>query len=182
VSDRRRRSTARWVALGLAVFVVALVVVLAGAEDSGTRAASSPLLGKPAPEITADTIDGERYRAATDRGKWILVNYFATWCVPCRQEHPDLIEFQERHEAIGDATIVGIVYGDTPEAARAFREKNGGTWPMLVDPGGGIALEFGVRGVPESFLISPDGIVVTKIVGGIDDAALERILQEARGG
>jgi cytochrome c biogenesis protein CcmG, thiol:disulfide interchange protein DsbE len=182
VSEQRRpRHPARWAALALAAALIALVVVLAGAEESGTRAADSPLLGKPAPEIIADTIDGERYRASRDRGKWLVVNFFATWCVPCRQEHPDLIRFQERHAKTGDATIIGVIYGDTPEATKAFRDENGGDWPMLVDPGGRISVAFGVRGVPESFLISPDGTVVSKIIGGIDAPALERILQEARG-
>ena len=175
------RRPVRWVALLVLLLFGAFAVVLGGAEEATTRAADSPLLGKVAPELTAVTIDGGTYRAAQDRGRWVLVNFFATWCVPCRQEHPDLIKFQERHAVLGDATIVGVLYGDSPEAAREFRDEEGGDWPMLIDPGGRIGLEFGVRGVPESFLISPDGIVVSKIVGGIQDDPLEALLQKAKG-
>lgn len=180
VAPRRRRSL-RWLALGLAIVLVALLVVLAGAEGSTTRAADSRLVGQPAPEVIGDTIDGKRYRLTSDRGRWVVVNFFATWCVPCRVEHPELIRFQQRHAAIGDATVVGIIYGDTAEAVRAYREKEGGDWPMVIDERGGISVDFGVRGVPESYLISPNGTVVSKIVGGIKADDLEQLLRRAKG-
>ena len=178
----RRRRSLRWGALALGVVLVAFFVVLAGAEESSTRAADSRLTGKPAPEVIADTIDGTRYRLNSDRGKWVLVNFFATWCVPCRIEHPELIRFQQRHAAIGDATVLGIVFGDTPEAVREYRQKEGGDWPMLIDEDGAISVDFGVRGVPESFLVAPDGTVVSKIVGGVKAESLEDLLRRAKAG
>lgn len=177
----RRRRPLRWMALGLGVVLVGFVVVLAGADESSSRAADSRLLGKPTPEVIGDTIDGNRYRLTADRGKWVVVNFFATWCVPCRVEHPELIRFQQRHAAAGDATVVGIIYGDTPEAVREYRQKEGGEWPMVIDDAGAISVDFGVRGVPESFLIAPDGTVVTKIVGGVKAEGLEAVLREAKG-
>lgn len=181
VARPRRRRTARWVALGLGIVLVAFVVVLATRPPAATRVGRSPLVGKPAPAVAAETIDGEPFQLTSQQGRWVLVNFFATWCVPCRVEHPELIRFQQRHAALGDATVVGVVYGDSVDAVRAFRREEGGDWPMLVDPDGKIALEFGVSGVPESFLIDPGGTVVAKLVGGVRTEDLERLLRQARG-
>ena len=174
------RRVAVWLTAGLAVVLVGLVIVLARSEPATTRAADSPLLGRPAPYVEATTIDGDQMALTDALGSWVLVNFFATWCVPCRTEHPELIQWQQRHDALGDATIVGVVFDDDLDAVRRFRDEEGGTWPMLTDPDGRIAVDFGVAGVPESYLINPDGIVVSKIVGGILDGELEELLGRAR--
>lgn len=176
----RRTRRVRWIAVVLAVLAAGFVVVLASRPSASSLVAASPLVGRAAPEITAPTIDGATFRLATYRGRWVLLNVFATWCVPCRKEHPELIAFENAHRARGDAAIVGIVYDDTPEAVRDFRTRHGGDWPMLIDPGGSISVELGVAGVPESFLISPEGMVVSKIVGGIRFAELEDLLAKAK--
>jgi cytochrome c biogenesis protein CcmG/thiol:disulfide interchange protein DsbE len=110
----------------------------------------------------------------------VLVNFFATWCVPCRQEHPELVRFAEAHRGTGDAEVVSVIYDDSPDAVRAFHAAQGGDWPMVSDPKGRIALDFGVAGVPESYLISPTGIVAAKVVGGVVAGDLERLLVQAR--
>ena len=179
---RPRRRLAVWIAAALAVAFVALVVVLAKAAPSTTRAADSPLLGEQAPDVRATTIDGVDYDLDDELGKWVVVNFFATWCVPCRIEHPELISWKLRHEAIGDATVVAVIYDDSVSAVRRFREEEGGDWPMLIDEGGRISVDFGVAGVPESYLISPEGVIVSKIVGGILDGELEELLTRAKAG
>jgi len=175
-----RRRTIRWIALLAVLPALGLVVVLASRPPAATRTVRSQLFGKPAPEIAGPTIEGKRIRLSDYRGRWVLVNFFATWCVPCRQEHPDLIAFREGHRAVGDAEVVGVIYSDSIDAVRQFRAEHGGDWPMVADPGGRIALDFGVAGVPESFLISPDGTVVSKVVGGVRAADLEDLLARAK--
>jgi cytochrome c biogenesis protein CcmG/thiol:disulfide interchange protein DsbE len=171
---------ARWVALAVGVPVALLVAVLATRQSAGTRAAQSPLLGKPAPEVTSQTVDGDRVGLAQFRGRWVLVNFFATWCVPCRQEHPELIRFSNQHRQTGDLEVVGVVYDDSLDAVRDFRRKEGGDWPLLVDTNGRIALDFGVSGVPESYLVSPDGKVAAKVIGGVQAAALDDLLAKVK--
>ena len=102
---------------------------------------------------------------AAYRGRWVCVNFFASWCPPCQQEEPDLVTFAFQHRAPGDAALVGVVYDDTTGNARAFEQSAGATWPTVVDPGGQIALRYGVRGPPETFLISPAGKVVAHLDG-----------------
>ena len=76
--------------------------------------------------------------------------------------------------------MLGVVFSDNTQAVREFRDEEGGDWPMLTDANGRIAIDFGVAGVPESFLVDPDGVVVAKIVGGIRAPDLDRLLADAR--
>lgn len=169
-----------WIAVAVAIPLALFVLALATRPPASSRTVQSPLIGKNAPAISASTIDGKPFRLADARGRWVVLNFFATWCVPCRLEHDDLVRFQNANETDGDATVVGVVYSDSDKAVREFRDAEGGTWPMLSDPKGRISLDFGVAGVPESFLIDPSGVVVTKILGGIRDTDLETILAQAR--
>jgi cytochrome c biogenesis protein CcmG/thiol:disulfide interchange protein DsbE len=177
---RRRRHSALWISSVLGTVAALFVAVLATRPSAESRLTNSPLLGKPSPDVDATTMDGAPFRLFDLQGRWVLVNFFATWCVPCRREHPDLVRFQAAHHSPNDVQVVGVIYSDSVSAVRDFRAQNGGDWPMLVDPDGRIALDFGVSGVPESFLISPLGVVVSKIVGGIRQPALERLLATAQ--
>jgi cytochrome c biogenesis protein CcmG/thiol:disulfide interchange protein DsbE len=180
--ETRRRSPVAAIAIVVVVVVGLLVVVLFTREPATDRQADSPLLGRRAPALVGTTLDGTAFDLADQRGEWVLVNFFATWCAPCRQEHDDLASFHDRHRAIGDASIVSVVFDDTAGNAREFFEENGGGFPVVVSDEGDIALDYGVLKVPESYLISPDGTVVAKIIGGVTEGGLESILDDAQAG
>jgi cytochrome c biogenesis protein CcmG, thiol:disulfide interchange protein DsbE len=182
VAGLRRSRRVLWIAVAVAVPLFLFVVVLAFSPEAATRQVRSPLLNKPAPAAESTTIDGEPVKLSDLKGKWVVVNFFATWCVPCRIEHDELRQFHDTHLALGDASVFGVVFSDSTQAVREFRVDEGGSWPMLTDPGGRIALTFGVSGVPESFLVDPDGIVRSRIVGGVRAADLDVMLAEARAG
>jgi cytochrome c biogenesis protein CcmG/thiol:disulfide interchange protein DsbE len=182
VAGLRRTRKVLWIAVAVAVPVALLVLALANGEPAATRAVKSPLVGKPAPELAGTTVDGKPASLAGLEGKWVVVNFFATWCVPCRQEHPELVRFSQAHEAAGDAAVIGVIYSDNAQAVKEFRDKEGGGWAMLTDPKGRIALDYGVAGVPESFLISPDGVVVAKLLGGVRAGDLDQLLYRAKTG
>ena len=182
VSGLRKSRKVLWIAVAVAVPVFLLVVVLANGQPAATRAVKSPLVGKPAPSIEGTTVDGASASLADLEGKWVVVNFFATWCVPCRVEHPELVKFSDSHAASGDAAVLGVIYSDNAQAVREYRDKEGGSWAMLTDPKGRVALDYGVAGVPESFLISPEGVVVAKLLGGVRAGDLDQLLYRARTG
>ena len=180
VAPARRRRSVLLIAAAVGLIALGLVWVLANAPSATTRVTRSPLVGRPVPDVAGTTVDGDRFDLTELRGQWVLVNVFATWCVPCREEHPHLVRFDDTHRRLGDASVVGLVFDDDPAAVRAFREAEGGDWPMLSDPDGRIAVNLGVTGVPESFLITPDGIVAAKITGGVRFDQLEALLDQIR--
>lgn len=180
----RRRHTALWVTAVLGVGLVLLVAALAASEPASTRTGDSPLLGKAAPDLQGPSLlaGGDDFALGDQDGRWTLVNFFATWCVPCRVEHPELVRFSATHAEVGDARVVSVVFSDDPDDVARFFAQEGGDWPVLDDPVGRAALEWGVTGVPESYLVGPDGTVRAKITGGVRFEGLEDLLEQARGG
>jgi cytochrome c biogenesis protein CcmG/thiol:disulfide interchange protein DsbE len=176
---RRRRRTAFYSALALAVVFAAFIGVLATRKSALDRQERSPLLGEVAPPIAGQSItSGAGFTLAALQGKYVLVNFFASWCVPCQQEEPQLLKWA--HEAPSHA-MVGVLFSDTPGPAKAFLRANGSDWPTLADPDGQLALNYGVRGPPESYLLNPQGVVLAKFVGEVTAAGLDRIVALAQG-
>jgi cytochrome c biogenesis protein CcmG/thiol:disulfide interchange protein DsbE len=160
------------VSVVVAVLAVAFVVVLATREPASERRSDSPLIGEITPALTADTLDGGSFDIDDHRGQWVVVNFFATWCPPCVEEHPELVAFDEAHRVAGDATVVSVVYNDQPDDVREFFATNGGEWPVIADSGLA-AVDYGVVGVPETYLVAPNGVVVQKYTGGVTQAAID---------
>lgn len=167
--------TAPWIAGAVGVVVLLLIVVLATRKPVDGEPTSSPLVGQPVPALAGTTLDGERFDIDDHRGKFVLVNFFASWCLECKIEHPELVKFVEEHRARDDVTVVSVTFDDTPELIRDFFSQNGGDWPVIVGDTGGAILDFGVAKVPESFLISPSRQVVAKFIG-VTQAELDRVI------
>jgi cytochrome c biogenesis protein CcmG/thiol:disulfide interchange protein DsbE len=149
------------------------------------REIPSPLVGKPAPAFTLQTMDGGEVSLAGYRGRPVLVNFWASWCFACIEEHRVLMEAQARYD--GQFAIVGVLYQDRVEDARRFLVRYGdGGWPNLVDPAGTVALDYGVSGVPESFFVDAEGLIRYKQWGAVTWEVVERelspLLAEAASG
>lgn len=174
VATTARPRTALWVALALGVAIALLVGVLATRDPASTRLVRSPLVGKEAPRIAGRTINrAGQFSLADERGKWVLVNFFATWCQPCQAEHDDLVRFSAAHAGSADAAVVSIVFSDDTADVRRFFAQRGGDWPVVSDEDGAIATAWGVARVPESYLVAPSGLVVGKLTGGVKFAFLQ---------
>jgi cytochrome c biogenesis protein CcmG/thiol:disulfide interchange protein DsbE len=134
---------------------------------------SSALIGKPAPEFSLPALLPNLPGAARADlgGKPVLVNFFASWCVPCRAEHPFLMELAKD----ANITIIGIVYKDKPEAAADLLRELGNPYDRIgQDVDGRTAIDFGVYGVPETFLIDAGGIVRFRQPGPLTPDVIER--------
>ncbi|HEU5153070.1 MAG TPA: TlpA disulfide reductase family protein [Iamia sp.] len=159
----------------LGVVVLLLIVLLATREPASDRQVDSPLLGRTAPRIEGTTIEGRDFDSATYDGRWLVVNFFATWCVPCVQEHPELVAFQQAQREAGQANVISVVFDDDEASAQRFFDRNGGDWPVVLAASSVIA-DWGVRGVPESFVVDPSGTVRYKLIGGVTAAGLAELV------
>jgi cytochrome c biogenesis protein CcmG, thiol:disulfide interchange protein DsbE len=176
-SGRRRSKLPIIVALSVAVVVAVLVAVLATSKSASDvqNQANSLLINKQAPPIKGPLLDGSNSSLADYRGRWVVVNFFASWCVPCQQEQGDLVRFQNAHQAPGDATILAVRFND-PDVApiRDLMNKSGAHWPVVDDPQA--KFDWGVTGPPETFIVNPQGVVVAHIVGRIYVNQMELLL------
>jgi cytochrome c biogenesis protein CcmG/thiol:disulfide interchange protein DsbE len=173
------RHTARWVAIGVLVVAAGLIAVLATRPPAAVTEVYSPLVGKLAPPVTGITTDGSRYVLPRAPGRYIVLNFFASWCEPCQTEGPDLVQFEYQHQQAGDASVVSVIFDDSVSAARSYQATLGAEWPTLADPGG-LALSYGVRAPPSTFIIAPSGRVVAFIESPVTAAGLDQIIAAAR--
>ena len=177
------RRTAVWVVLPIAVAMVLLIVLLASGDPASERAQNSTAIGQVTPLIEGEDLDGQWFSIDDHVGKWVVVNFFSTTCVPCIVEHPELVAFAQRRAVTGDAIVVSVAFDDSAANVREFFLENGGNWPVITGDTGSVAVDFGVTAVPESYLVAPTGIVVDKLIGGVTadqiDARIERLLAAA---
>lgn len=160
--------------LPLAVFL-ALAVALAAGLRHDPRELPSPLVGRPAPAFVLPVLDqdGQKLGAADLRGKVWLLNVWASWCTACRAEHPVLVDFAARSQV----PLYGLNYKDENGAARDWLQRMGNPYAAsLVDADGRVGIDFGVYGVPETFVIDKAGVVRYKQVGPVTQEVLERKL------
>lgn len=167
-------------AVVLAVAVAAATAVFAGvfaARLSGdSQPADSPLVGSPSPVMNLPLLDGSGEAAIPDpEAQVTVINFFASWCLECRVEHPDLLAVAEAFSGSG-IRLIQIAYQDRPDDSIAFMNELGVS-PLIryaSDPGSRAAIAFGVFGIPETYFIGPDGVVTGRITGPADSLSLGR--------
>ena len=155
-----------------AVIAAAVIALLFFALGKDPQHIESPLIGHPAPAFalkeagTGRTVDLTQYR-----GKPIVLNFWATWCMPCFQEHPVLNQAAQIYG--NDVQFLGVVFDDTEPKILNFMRQNGSTYPTLMDQGGKTSIGYGVGGVPETFFIDRTGVVVAKFEGPLSPEMLQ---------
>jgi cytochrome c biogenesis protein CcmG/thiol:disulfide interchange protein DsbE len=162
----QRSFVARRIVPLVAVVLIAFFIVLAVSKPRTDTDISSPLIGNAAPAVVSTVVGGGEFDLARRKGSWVVLNFFNSTCVPCRNEHPELVKFAAEQNKIDDgAELFTVVNDDTDGAVSAFFEKNGGEWPKVRDPDGTIAVAFGVAKVPETWVIDPTGFVRMRVAG-----------------
>ena len=156
----------RWLAIiPLALFAVLVVVAWQQLSKSDPAPASFTSPERPVPAGEYQTLDGAPLTFTALKGKPYIVNFWATWCTPCKAEHPFLIAM-----ASEGVDIVGVLHKDKNEPAKELLAREGNPFSkVLIDPLGDLSLEVGISGVPESFLVNADGQIIKTIRGPIAD-------------
>jgi cytochrome c biogenesis protein CcmG/thiol:disulfide interchange protein DsbE len=174
----------RWAGLAVVGGTVVLAVVLASRFGSDPGLVESPLLGNPAPEFDLPGLDGSEGAALSDlRGEIVVLNFFASWCLECREEHDDLVATSDSFAGDG-VRFVQVAYQEQAEETLAYLEGAGSSpnTLYLADPGSRTAIAYGVFGIPETFFIDPEGTVVGKIIGESDALILGATIDSIKNG
>lgn len=162
----------------------ALLLVVAGilglfalGLGNDPRHIPSPLVNRPAPELTATPLNGEgQITLSAHRGQWVLVNFWGSWCISCVAEHPYLMELAKKSRDLENFVIIGVDFRDTREGARQFLAHHGNPgYRHAFDPKQRIAIDWGVYGAPESYLVDPKGMIRVKQTGPLYPGWFERV-------
>ena len=161
------------IGLGIAV---PIVMLLGYGLTRDPRHIASPLPGRQAPNFALPALEqGDSIKLSELRGNVVVVNFWASWCIPCRDEHPILLEAAREYQDKG-VKFVGIAYNDKPEDSQRWLNELGKSYPSLVDAGARTAIDYGVSGVPETFILDKQGVVAFKKFGPITTAEITQKL------
>ena len=164
-----------------AAWAMALMLVLAAYQMPDLTAATEPAAGATAPaelapDFTLAALDGAMVQLSTLRGRWVLVNFWATWCAPCREEMPYLDGLAANHA--DRLTVLAVNMREPEDAVAAFVAELDLRLPVLLAPDDATLLAYNVRGLPISFLIDPEGAVVQRMVGPVTPGRIEAKIDE----
>lgn len=161
-----------------ALIAFALVGVLFVGLGKDPAAIRSPLIDKPAPAFALREVGtGRTIDIASLRGKPVILNFWATWCGPCWEEHPTLVA--NARQLDGQVQFVGVVFQDEESKILSFLNQRGTAYPTLVDQAGKTAIAYGVGGVPESYFLDAQGVIRAKYTGPMNTEILRENLQKA---
>lgn len=169
----------RWAAIAALLPFSALLIVsiyLLTQKDPGPASFTSPM--RPVPETTMQLLDGGSLKLPDLKGRPYIVNIWASWCAPCRVEHPLLVEMSKQ-----GVEIIGVLYGDpdTAAARKILQDEGNPFRQIVIDPTRDFGLEVGISGVPESFLVDAGGTIVKTLRGPIgDEGAMNRFTEAYR--
>ena len=164
------------ISLMAVVILLGAVLALGVIGVSLIRAGRSQPTSGPAPEFSLQTFDGDTLSLAEQRGKIVIINFWASWCVPCRDEAPILQDVWERYRD-RHVVLVGVAYLDVERDALAFVDEFGITYPNGLDMGKAISKRYRIKGVPETFIVGQNGELVDFYVGPAKEGQLDAILE-----
>jgi cytochrome c biogenesis protein CcmG/thiol:disulfide interchange protein DsbE len=163
------------------VAIVGLSILLVTRQPVSATSVPSALVGRAAPDIRGSRFGGGTFSLKSERGKIVVVNFFASWCGPCQVEEPNLITFAWQQHLKG-IVVLGVVFNDTINAAQAFDAKwgSGQFYPTIADPNGSFAFHYGVTSPPSTFVIDAHGRVVAELLGPVSAAQLNNLVARVR--
>ena len=169
----RRRITRRRARLlaGVGAVVAAIAVLLMTGLGRDPSVIASPLVGRTAPNFTLPQLDGPPVTLARLRGQIVVINFWASWCTECQVEQAALDQTWQQFRDSG-VVVIGVDFEDSTGAARGYVRTDDVTYPVVEDTDSSTALAYGLRGVPETFIVNRSGRIVNRIIGPVDATAL----------
>ena len=165
-----------WKVMGLGMFLtVPGLYFLARGFDFDPRDLPDAVVGEPAPAFTRKSLEGYDISIVELKGSPIVVNFWSTWCQPCKFEHKHLIAAAERYKSKG-VIFLGVLYQDDPKLAKKYLQRAGSAYPTVVDPNQSIPIDYGVGGVPETFVIDKEGVIRKKFTGPVTEGEIIAVL------
>ncbi|MEA3337703.1 MAG: redoxin domain-containing protein [Chloroflexota bacterium] len=169
----------RWLTLTGIILLFGLAALIWGrvpAEGIDAALPPAPAVNHPAPAFTLNTLDGEQLELADLQGQPVVLNFWATWCGPCRAEMPEL---QRLHEQLSRAGVVvlGVNQNETPDIVSRYREGLGIDFPTVIDQRLRVSREYAVNSIPTTFFIDRDGVIQRTFIGPMTDAVLAQNLK-----
>lgn len=162
------------VTVGLVSLILVAFIVLLVTRDPQQNGPNDAVVNEAVPAFSGISYDGTAFDIdevlaanrllSPEEQEWVVINFFASWCVPCITENPELIRFDEEGAAC-PSRLVGVSINDTEEDVRDFFERRGGDWPVLVGDTNSIIIDFSVTAPPETIIVAPSGLVVGKLIG-----------------
>jgi cytochrome c biogenesis protein CcmG/thiol:disulfide interchange protein DsbE len=164
--------------LAVGILIVAVLVgILFLGLGKNPNDIRSPLIGKPAPTFTLREVGtGRTVDLASLKGKPVVLNFWATWCAPCWEEHPILVANARMLQP--NVQFLGVVFQDEESKILGFLQQRGSSYPTVVDDKGKTAIAYGIGGVPETFFLDANGVIAAKVNGPMSSDALQENLQK----
>jgi cytochrome c biogenesis protein CcmG/thiol:disulfide interchange protein DsbE len=157
------------------VVLLAIIVAGCGQATAPSGPPSNAGAGDPAPALTGTTLDGSSFDLANFRGRPVIVNFWASWCPPCRDEFPMLEKALQGYGGDG-LEVVGVSFNDADAAARSFMAQAGAKWPSVTDPTGQLAKAWKMVAPPQTYFIGRNGVIASRQIGELTQADLDRQL------
>ncbi|MBG9567115.1 TlpA disulfide reductase family protein [Brevibacillus agri] len=165
----------------IALLFIIVLAVMAIYNNNQTKSGSPdqvPKVGFTAPYFSLSSLDNQTYKIAGKRDKPVILNFWASWCGPCRQEAPDLKEIYEKYKDRLDFYAINLTANDDLESAKAFVREFGLPFPILLDKKGEVADVYQVFSIPTTYFIDTDGVIRQKIIGATDRGSFEQYVKE----
>lgn len=164
-----------WKKILIPAAAIPVVALLAYGLTRDPNRVESPLPGREAFDFRSPTLAGDTLGLSELHGRVVVLNFWASWCIACIDEHAHFVRAEQLY-ADDDFQMLGVVYQDSPENARRWMQRMGGTWPSLVDPNARIAIDYGVYGVPETYFIDRQGRIAYKQIGPVSWSLLSNMV------
>ncbi len=159
----------QWILLGLIIILVGIAVY----QSSTVNEEELPKAGFKAPPFSLQALDAQSYSLEGLEGKPVVINFWASWCGPCRKEAPELVKLYEKYNTQLEIYAVNMTADDSIGDATAFAKEFGFAFPVLLDEKGEVAKRYQVQSIPTTFFVNREGIIVDKTLGLVDRQTLE---------